>query len=557
MLKKLVMLLSLCCSSISLFSISSETLKVNAENQKESIVAPETYYTTLNGYNYDLAANFNDSVDSFEAWVKLPVASIGGTIVGNFCEPSYPYNTVNWKVNAAGHFGFDWNDKAISYTFDDTKNIADNTWHHVALVRTDTEFTYYLDGELASVYEIETEPCISTIPFSIGVDKSCWRVTKSPLEGYVRQVTFYNGAISAEQIKKDMENTAITAEDTISSNATILGNWDFGAYWTERVIESSVEGAPKANLYTFEKYVGADYSFGEYDYTFVIVPDIQIMGNYNVPRLNNQIQWLVDNQEKHNIEFAMFVGDLSDFGQKEELYQVAANAMDKLNNKIPYCFVPGNHDYDDNASTRGQVYFNRHFSTEKHSQLPGFGGVYQEGSMANSYYEFKAEDIDYLVINLEYHPRLSVLRWANRVIEAHPRHRVIVETHDYVNPNNTFVQSVSAGYEANGSQKIFDALISKHENVFLAVGGHHCYDDTVYRTDKGVNGNKILSMLIDGQGTKYKGDGAQDMLMLVHVNEAKKTMNFVYYSPEKGKVWNLQNQYQISFADEFNPTIGK
>ena len=127
MLKKLVMLLSLCCSSISLFSISSETLKVNAENQKESIVAPETYYTTLNGYNYDLAANFNDSVDSFEAWVKLPVASIGGTIVGNFCEPSYPYNTVNWKVNAAGHFGFDWNDKAISYTFDDTKNIADNT----------------------------------------------------------------------------------------------------------------------------------------------------------------------------------------------------------------------------------------------------------------------------------------------------------------------------------------------------------------------------------------------------------------------------------------------
>ena len=64
-------------------------------------------------------------------------------------------------------------------------------------------------------------------------------------------------------------------------------------------------------------------------------------------------------------------------------------------------------------------------------------------------------------------------------------------------------------------------------------------------------------MLIDGQGTKYKGDGAQDMLMLVHVNEAKKTMNFVYYSPEKGKVWNLQNQYQISFADEFNPTIGK
>ena len=91
----------------------------------------------------------------------------------------------------------------------------------------------------------------------------------------------------------------------------------------------------------------------------------------------------------------------------------------------------------------------------------------------------------------------------------------------------------------------------------MAVGGHHCYDDTRRRVDYGVNGNKVLSMLIDGQGTNYKGNGAQDMVMLVHVNETNKTMNFVYYSPEQGKVWNIQNQFQYDFSDALNPTIGE
>ena len=55
MLKKLVMLLSLCCSSISLFSISSETVKINAEGQTETVSKPANYYTTLNGYNYNFS----------------------------------------------------------------------------------------------------------------------------------------------------------------------------------------------------------------------------------------------------------------------------------------------------------------------------------------------------------------------------------------------------------------------------------------------------------------------------------------------------------------------
>ena len=230
--------------------------------------------------------------------------------------------------------------------------------------------------------------------------------------------------------------------------------------------------------------------------------------------------------------------------------------MSKLDNIVPYCFAPGNHDYDDNAKTRDQMYFNTHFPVSKHSQLPGFGGVYEEGCMSNSYYEFNACGVDYLVINLEFKPRLSVLRWANIIVEAHPNHRVIMNTHSYLSSNTLFSDDKTVSNEGNGGKTIFEQFMVNHSNIFMGVGGHENNDDAYIRTDYGKNGNKIYSLLTDVQVSTYKGSGALDVFLLVFVNETNKTMNMVYYSPEHNKAYNLQNQYQISFADANNPAIG-
>ncbi len=516
----------------------------------ETREAAETYYTPLNGYLYYVGEHFDVSFDSVEARIKLPTTSLGGTIFGTST------GSVRTFIDAAGRFGFVWGDGSIGCTFNESAKVSDGKWHHVALSRTDEAFTYYLDGNIAGVYAIKSEAISNELNYNIGTSHSHGG-SRNPFEGYIKQITLYHGAISKEQVVSDMNDETITESDVVSDETQILGNWRLGERWTERSVENDVEGHVPAKLQTFDKYVGADYSFGDYDYTFVVFPDIQIMTNYNEARLNRQIQWLADNKEKFNVKFAMFVGDLSDFGQREYLYERAARAMSRLDNVIPYTFVPGNHDYDDNANTRSQEYFNRQFSVSKHSKLPGFGGVMEEGSMCNNYYTVNAEGVDYLIISLEYDARLKALRWAGRVIEEHPNHRVIIETHNYVQPENTFLKVPDHfGYEASSPQKVFDELVSKYDNVFLAVSGHRIYDDIVYRYDYGDNGNRVLSMLVNGQGTKYNGDNAQDMLLLVHVNEKNKTMNYVYYSPEKDKVWNIQNQFQLSFADPKNPTIG-
>lgn len=212
----------------------------------------------------------------------------------------------------------------------------------------------------------------------------------------------------------------------------------------------------------------------------------------------------------------------------------------------------------------------------------GYLGSYEEGKIENTYYEFKAGSVDYLVLNLEFYPRVSVLRWASRIIEKYPYHRVIINSHDTVSPDGNFRNDIAKGYDTNSSQQAFDYLAKRHANVFMMLGGHHCTDDIARRTDYGENGNKVISMLIDGQVAKdpndnvtYKDvgrtwDGAnntnmavacQDMLAIVFVDEDTKMMKLVYMSPEnysrsEDYLWNIQNQFEFSFADENNPAIG-
>ena len=539
-MKKIISFILLCCAFLYVLSFNN-VLAINNEAKR-----PEEFYTPINGYFYQVELPLNASLDSVEAWVRLPHGSTGGCILS-----SGHSTRTTWTVDINGRFGFHWNN-SVTYTFSDSESLADGVWHHVALVRTNSEFTYYLDGEVESVYTVVSSSYIEDIQLNFGVNKTN---NRNEFEGYIAQVTLYTGAISQEQIQNDMVNIEINHKNTLDNSTKLLGNWYLGEYWTERSILNTVEDAPKAELHTFNKMFEVDWSF-EYDYSFAIFPDIQIMTNYNEAKLNRQQQWLADNKEKYNIQFAMFDGDLSDFGQKPELYQRAANAMSRLDNIVPYCFAPGNHDYDDNASTRAQETFKKYFPVSKHSQLPGFGGLYEDDKMSNSYYTFNACGVDYLVINLEFKPRLSVLRWANVIVEAHPNHRVIMNTHSYLTAETLFSGDKKVGNEGNGGQVIFDEFMVKHPNIFMGVGGHETNDEAFSRIDYGENGNQIISILADAQTCTYKGAGTMDVFLLIFVNETNKTMNFIYYSPEHDKAYNIQNQYQISFADPNNPAIG-
>lgn len=518
----------------------------------------ETSYVfdTYNKYAYRMDEIFTRSPDSFEAWILLDQGSVGGTIMGNWLNKWFGFSgSVCWEIDELGRLKVFWNNGALEYTVKGLF-LNDAEWHHVAVVR-DAErelFLFYVDGAEVDRVETRQYDAISVMPMQVGVDHKNWTSRKTPFEGKIREITIYNGAISAERVYKDYSEGV---GDTLDGQ--LMGDWVFGETWSEPRVEETFGVGCDASIVTYEKYVSV-MPTGDYDYTIAVIPDIQTMVGQNRDNLDGLTDWLVENAASHKIAYAAEVGDLSDNGAKEEYYQYAAEQMSKLDGVIPYSFIQGNHDYDDNCSTgRYSTYYNKYFSYDKYSQFSYFGGAYEEGSMENWYTLFEAAGVKYCMINLEFGPRTDVIRWAGRICEMYPTRRVIINTHAYVSPSGDINDSSGryspdeygwANYtEVTNCEQLYEGLIKRYANIFLTFNGHYISDDIVMRQDVGIHGNTITSIRVDPQCSRFETEYGLDPIMLMQFNESEKTIDIIFYSPAHDKCFNIQNQFTISFAD--------
>lgn len=264
----------------------------------------------------------------------------------------------------------------------------------------------------------------------------------------------------------------------------------------------------------------------------------------------DQLQWIKDNKDKYNIKAVIHLGDLTDTNSKIA-WQLTSNSYAKYIDvmDLPYTVAPGNHDFKQcNNNNNAAVDYDKkqcvgknnstysRSATQFHKTDAGnfnqsrakvkdrkWFAEYKndkEAKVGNSFITFKAANIDFLVIALEYLPRKSVIEWADKVISNHPNHKVILESHSYLNPGgNThctavpkmngegqFTNSFSGvdsdakrGFnnDANGGEKMFNDLVSRHNNIILFVNGHH--SGSCFRLNKGKNGNTVAEMVVDYQ----------------------------------------------------------
>ena len=237
-------LISFCLTFLFMFSLVvfprtnlAKAVKENAQIHlgqmtNKATTTPSEYHIA-NHYSYRLDKALTKTPDTFEAWINVPTNSIGGVIMSNFIENDRNYNDtyVDYSIDVSGRVRLDWATKVIVF-----KNgfVADGHWHHVAIIRntTNSTFTLYVDGKENSVVSaFNTKNPISERPFSIGIDLNMETNTRRPLKnGRIKQITIYNGAISADRVKQDMLNTAISTNDT---NATLLTIVYLGEPWTK------------------------------------------------------------------------------------------------------------------------------------------------------------------------------------------------------------------------------------------------------------------------------------------------------------------------------------
>jgi len=259
-------------------------------------------------------------------------------------------------------------------------------------------------------------------------------------------------------------------------------------------------------------------------FTIAVLPDTQFYcdtrlklsakwGNGDLRRyFFKQTEWVRDNQARLNISFLVHEGDLVQADAPEE-WAIAKKAMSVLDGKVPYVMCLGNHDmgfeksdnkYGGNIGVNRTTLFNTYFPREKFAKRHEFGGTFDPDRHDNSWYQFKAAGMNFLIVSLECKPRDEVLDWANNVVSKHPDHRVIVLTHAYLTPKKSRNTGGGVKPKGNTGEQMWQTFVKKHENIFMVLCGHHTGE--AVRTDAGDHGNPVHQILCDYQGLHNGGE---------------------------------------------------
>jgi hypothetical protein len=298
-------------------------------------------------------------------------------------------------------------------------------------------------------------------------------------------------------------------------------------------------------------------------FTLVLLPDTQKYSMRHPEIFSAQTKWIAENAD--NITFVLHQGDITDNNNDEE-WRNAVNALFLMDNKVPYTFVSGNHDLGSggSANTRDSRMLNQYLPYEKYSRMKGFGGAFETGSMDNTWHTFKAGGLDWLILSLEFGPRDKVLNWANDVVKAHARHKVIVNTHAYMYSDNTRINAKkdhqwvpqrygigkATGDEAtNDGEMIWEKLISQHSNILLVFSGHVLNSGVGKLVSEGIHGNKVYQMLANYQDRVTGSvNGGNGFLRIITIDTKKNMISVKTYSPHINE-YKTDPDQQFIFED--------
>lgn len=264
------------------------------------------------------------------------------------------------------------------------------------------------------------------------------------------------------------------------------------------------------------------------NFTIVVLPDTQGYSQ-NYPWIfDNQTQWIADNLEAQNIIFVTQIGDLVNNPFDLTQWKNANQSMSKLDGKVPWAVLPGNHDMKERNVTN----FNTYFGPGRFSGEAWYGGTFRADDNSNSYQLFSAGGKDYLILQLQYDANDDVLYWASNVIEKYPERKVIIATHDYldfVNPNQ----------RSDIGEHIWHSLVKSHaDQVFLVLCGHAGAERFI--TDE-VNGHVVYQILADFQN---ENDVESGWLRILQFSPSQNKIFIKTYSP-------LLNQYKDHVDSQF------
>jgi predicted MPP superfamily phosphohydrolase len=283
-------------------------------------------------------------------------------------------------------------------------------------------------------------------------------------------------------------------------------------------------------------------------FSIIVLPDTQHYSSSYPDIFYKQMDWIVENKNRLNIQYVVHLGDITN-NNKENAWKVADKSFKILEDAgIPYSIVYGDNDIkspDKNCydGTRHTEFLNKYFPVTRFDK-PGTwwkGGFFEPGKIDNYYCLFDYKDYKFLIMNLELAPRSAVLNWADNIISRNDSRKVIIVTHDYLDKTGRHLDDLKTfnldGRDANDKLKgnnadaVFKKLVKKNSNVILVLCGHkegEFQKEEKIKESKGSEEKRIVfEILSDFQDERLKGTDEKS---------GKGLLRVLKFFPEKNEI---------------------
>ena len=506
--------------------------------------------------HYKITGRLEKTPLTLEADILVNPSQSGriGAIFGNYIGVRQDWLLEIYENGVPRFYYHDASGNVQDYFFDQV-DVRTGEWTRVAFTfdYENKVMSFYMDGVLMQSIAVKNDlaPDITTFEFVVGGDNRSNNGIY--FKGKMKSLTAYSDVRSAEELKASAtKGTNLYADDIIVSfllNENTPGN---------DVTDLTGNGynIPKEWLDSYE----SDF---DYAYSFAVVGDTQWMSKYTPEKMEGIYDWILENQEDKKIAHVFGLGDITEdwnTATKEQEWIRAYEYISKLDGKVSYSLVRGNHDES--------KYFLKYFANEAY--MSQFDGFIADGDIRCSYMLKTIGQTDYLFLTLDFGVSDEMIEWANEVVLAHPNHKVIVTTHGYQafnqdpidfdnvpssggmgSPNDvdTSVGNNYRGY--NNGQQVWDKFLSKHPNIILIMSGHTPFEDVVLLQTEGDHGNVVNQMVIDAQWMDPQKGGV-GMVCMLYFSEDGTQVAVEWLSTDTGKHYKEQNQFTLDLTNSLN-----
>ncbi len=509
-----------------------------------------------------LSKPFTAAPATIEAYVNIPtnvpdwkqgviISDMGGADETNGFEASMDYLGHPRLVLAGG---------AVDVIFD-TVDLRTGKWEHIAFTydAATGEAKFYMNGELADTKTVATATLSASDRHGV-IGNDMTYTKSSAFQGAMKKLAVFSDVRSADEITADMAGVSFSADG-------LIGYWMLNGGYSDKSSNANTGVLTTVGTAWYKADAPADAKDGEF--TIVHIGDQQVATDFIYGLYPKMTEWIVANKDRLNIKSVINTGDLVNNEETQSQWNDAVNGTNKLiDAKIPYIFAIGNHEYPAsgtkqrdpsklNAEFPISTYFTQGeeddttqiiYSYPNTEKLTSVEALTNE-SIENAVYVQTINGKTYIYFAFEVQPRDIVVDWANIVmpkIEAeYPDATTIVGTHHYLTAQGKIDTTLGCFTEAhrtecNSPAEFYDNFVKKYKSISLVLNGHVA-SDIATRTDIGVNGNKIVSIMND---PSYEGDGGQGVMLLLRY-KADGTVKAEYYSPLLDAYYKANSQFEF------------